>query len=228
MKPELRQAAEAATGFMPAAEGLALYDAAARYAGRGPVLEVGSYCGKSTIYLAAAAREAGQLVVTVDHHRGSEEHQPGWEYHDPGLVDPATGRLDTLPRLRATLAAAGVEDDVVVVVGRSAEVARLWRTPLGMVFIDGGHTDAAAVTDYEGWAPWVAPGGVLAIHDVFPRPGRRRPGAVPDLPAGAEVRRVHGNPRRRLAAPAGAHRRRHRLTIHDHVDRPPQGHAGLP
>ena len=109
-------------------------------------------------------------MVTVDHHRGSEEHQPGWEYHDPGLVDPGTGRLDTLPRLRATLAAAGVEDDVVVVVGRSAEVARLWRTPLGMVFIDGGHTDAAAVADYEGWAPWVAPGGVLAIHDVFPDP----------------------------------------------------------
>jgi predicted O-methyltransferase YrrM len=106
----------------------------------------------------------------VDHHRGSEEHQPGWEYHDQGLVDPAVGRLDTLPRLRATLAAAGIEDDVVVVVGRSAEVARLWRTPLGMVFIDGGHTDAAAVADYEGWAPWVAPGGVLAIHDVFPDP----------------------------------------------------------
>jgi len=170
MKPELLQAAEAATGFMPVAEGLALFEAAARYARCGPVLEVGSYCGKSTIYLAAAAREAGQLVVTVDHHRGSEEHQPGWEYHDPNLVDPAAGRLDTLPRLRATLAAAGMEDDVVVVVGRSAAVARLWRTPLGMVFIDGGHTDPAAVTDYEGWAPWVAPGGVLAIHDVFGDP----------------------------------------------------------
>jgi len=170
MNAELLRAAEAATGFMPTAEGLALYGAAARYAGCGPVLEVGSYCGKSTIYLAAAAREAGQLVVTVDHHRGSEEHQPGWEYHDPDLVDPAAGRLDTLPRLRATLAAAGIEDDVVVVVGRSADVARLWRTPLGLVFIDGGHTDAAAVADYEGWAPWVAPGGVLAIHDVFPDP----------------------------------------------------------
>jgi len=108
--------------------------------------------------------------VTVDHHRGSEEHQPGWEYHDASLVDPVTGRLDTLPRLRATLAAAGVEDDVVAIVGRSADVARLWRTPLGMLFIDGGHTDAAAQADYEGWSPWVAPGGALAIHDVFPDP----------------------------------------------------------
>jgi predicted O-methyltransferase YrrM len=168
--PELLKAAEAATGFMPAAEGLALYAAAARYAGRGPVLEVGTYCGKSTIYLAAAAREKGQPVITVDHHHGSEENQPGWEYHDTSLVDPATGRLDTLPHARATLAAAGVEDDVIVVVGRSAQVARLWRTPLGLLFIDGGHTDAAAGTDYESWAPWIAPGGVLAIHDVFPDP----------------------------------------------------------
>jgi MMP 1-O-methyltransferase len=170
MNPELFRAAEAAPGFMPTAEGLALFDAAATYAARGPVLEIGSYCGKSTIYLTAAARAAGQVVVTVDHHRGSEENQPGWEYHDPRLVDPVVGRLDTLPHLRATLAAAGLEDHVVVVVGRSAEVARLWGTPLGLVFIDGGHTEAAAVTDYEGWAPWVAPGGALAIHDVFPDP----------------------------------------------------------
>jgi MMP 1-O-methyltransferase len=155
---------------MPPAEGQALFDAAAAYSCRGPVLEIGTYCGKSTIYLAAAARAAGQVVVTVDHHRGSEEHQPGWEYHDPALVDPLTGRLDTLPRLRATLATAGLEDDVVVIVGRSAAVARLWATPLGLVFIDGGHTEAAAVTDYESWAPWVTPGGALAIHDVFPDP----------------------------------------------------------
>ena len=170
MNPDLIRAADAAPGFMPAAEGLALFDAAAGYSRRGPVLEIGSYCGKSTVYLAAAARDAGQVVVTVDHHRGSEEHQPGWEYHDPGLVDPATGRLDTLPSLRATLAAAGLEEHVVVVVGRSADVARLWGMPLGLVFIDGGHTEAAAVTDYEGWAPWVTPGGALAIHDVFPDP----------------------------------------------------------
>jgi predicted O-methyltransferase YrrM len=170
MPSRLRQAAESATGFMPPAEGLALYRAAAAYAPAGPVLEVGTYCGKSTIYLAAAARLAGQVVITVDHHHGSEENQPGWEYHDPALVDPRTGRLDTLPHLRATLGDAGVEEDVVAIVGRSAQVARLWRTPLGFLFIDGGHTQAAAVADYEGWTPWVAAGGALAIHDVFPDP----------------------------------------------------------
>ena len=170
MDPELRRLAESARGFMPPDEGLALYAAAAAYAAAGPVAEIGSYCGKSTIYLAAAARQAGQLVVTVDHHHGSEENQPGWEYHDAALVDPATGRLDTLPHLRSTLAGAGLEDQVIAIVGRSADVARLWRTPLGLLFIDGGHTDAAASTDYECWAPWVAAGGVLAIHDVFPDP----------------------------------------------------------
>jgi predicted O-methyltransferase YrrM len=162
-------AAEAATGFMPVDEGLALCETAA-YAAVGPVLEVGSYCGKSAVYLAAGAREAGQKVVTIDHHRGSEEHQPGWEYHDPGLVDPGAGQIDTLPRLRATLFGAGLEDDVIAIVARSSAVAEMWRTPLGMLFIDGGHTEAAARKDYEGWAHWVAPGGALAIHDVFPDP----------------------------------------------------------
>jgi MMP 1-O-methyltransferase len=166
----VRKAAESARGFMPPAEGLALYDVARAYAGVGPIAEIGTYCGKSTIYLAAAASQAGQVVLTVDHHRGSEENQPGWEYHDAQLVDPATGKLDTLPHFRSTLAASGLEEHVIAIVGRSADVARLWRTPLGMLFIDGGHTDAAAVADYEGWAPWVGPGGALAIHDVFGDP----------------------------------------------------------
>ncbi len=170
MPDGLRRAAEAAAGFMPPAEGLALYRAAAAYAPVGPVLEIGTYCGKSTIYLAAAARQAGQPVITVDHHHGSEENQPGWEYHDPALVDPRTGRLDTLPHLRATLGDAGLEEDVIAVVGRSARLARVWRTPLGLLFIDGGHTEAAAGADYEGWARWVTRGGALAIHDVFPDP----------------------------------------------------------
>jgi predicted O-methyltransferase YrrM len=170
MPDEFRQAAEAARGFMPPAEGLALYRAAATYAAVGPVLEIGTYCGKSTIYLACAARRSGQAVITVDHHHGSEENQPGWEYHDTSLVDPRTGRLDTLPHFRATLAGLGLDEAVIAIVGRSADVARLWRAPLGMLFIDGGHTQAAAQSDYEGWAPRVAPGGALAIHDVFPDP----------------------------------------------------------
>jgi MMP 1-O-methyltransferase len=167
---QYRRAAEAAKGFMPPAEGEALAAAAAAYAPVGPIVEIGTYCGKSTIYLAAAAERAGQLVITVDHHRGSEENQPGWEYHDPSLVDPAVGLLDTLPSFRSTLAPTGLEDHVIAIVGKSARVAQLWRQPLGMLFLDGGHTDAAATADYEGWAPRIVRGGGLAIHDVFPNP----------------------------------------------------------
>ena len=167
---EHRRFAEAAKGFMPRKEGEALSEVAAADAGLGPIVEIGTYCGKSTIYLAAAAAEKGQFVITVDHHRGSEENQPGWEYHDTSLVDPAVGLLDTLPHFRSTLAASGLERHVIAIVGRSAEVAKLWRQPIGMLFIDGGHTDAAATADYEGWAPHLAIGGALAIHDVFPNP----------------------------------------------------------
>jgi predicted O-methyltransferase YrrM len=155
---------------MPPAEGLALYQAASAYASAGPIGEVGTYCGKSTIYLAAAAAEAGQKVITVDHHHGSEENQAGWEHHDPEVVDPRTGRMDTLPFFRATISDAGLEEHVIAVIGTSAEVARLWRTPLGLLFIDGGHSDANVVIDYEGWAPWVTRGGALAFHDIFPDP----------------------------------------------------------
>jgi predicted O-methyltransferase YrrM len=170
VEERLRVLAEATPGFMPAEEGLALYEAARRAVPLGPLLEIGSYCGKSTLYLAAAAIEGGGLVVTVDHHRGSEEHQPGWEYHDPSLVDPTVGLIDTLPLLRRTLHGAGVEHAVIPIVGDSARVAAVWSTPLGLVFIDGSHTEEAAQRDYAGWASKVVSGGLLAIHDVFPDP----------------------------------------------------------
>lgn len=162
--------ARAAKGFMPDAEGLALHDLATSRLPHGPVLEIGSYCGKSAIYLGAAAREVGGTVFTVDHHRGSEENQAGWEHHDPELADPEFGRLDTLPVFRRTIKDAGLEDVVVAIVGASTTVARHWRTPLSMVFIDGGHAERHAAADYLGWAPWVQRDGALAIHDVFPDP----------------------------------------------------------
>jgi predicted O-methyltransferase YrrM len=162
---------ERAKGFMPREEGLALHAAATDAARLGlPLLEIGSYCGRSTLLLADAARAAGVTALTVDHHRGSEEQQPGWEYHDASLVDPEVGRMDTLPAFRRTLHAAGLEDHVVALVGRSPQVAAVWQGPLGLVFVDGGHTDEHATGDYEGWVPHLATGGLLVIHDVFPDP----------------------------------------------------------
>ncbi|MDQ3915294.1 MAG: class I SAM-dependent methyltransferase [Actinomycetota bacterium] len=160
---------------MPPAEGLALYEAALT-APPGPFLEIGSYCGKSAVYLGAAAAEAGTVLYSVDHHRGSEEHQPGEEYHDPELVD-ADGRVDTLPELRRTIERAGLTDVVVPVVARSAVAASGWATPLSLLFVDGGHSRAAADADYASWSPHVVPDGLLAIHDVFedPAEGGRPP-----------------------------------------------------
>jgi MMP 1-O-methyltransferase len=166
----LLELADRVTGFMPADEGRALHDAALRYLDHGVGVEIGTYCGKSTVLLGAAALARGGVLYTVDHHHGSEEHQPGWEYHDTSLVDEATGRFDTLPAFRRTLDDAGLDDNVVAVVGKSTVVARGWRTPLQLLFIDGGHSEAAAHEDFDGWARWVRVGGALIIHDVFPDP----------------------------------------------------------
>ena len=168
--PGLLDLARGARGFMPDDEGLALHRLAHERLPHGPALEVGTYCGKSAVYLGAAAREVGGVVFTVDHHRGSEENQAGWEHHDADLVDARTGRMDTLPSFRRTIEDAGLEDVVIAVVGDSSTVSAHWRTPLALLFIDGGHGVDPAHADYDGWAPWVMAGGLLAIHDVFPDP----------------------------------------------------------
>jgi MMP 1-O-methyltransferase len=185
MDSELVKRAEAARGFMPTDEGLALHAAAAAAAVDGPFLEVGSYCGKSALYLGAAARDRGRILFSVDHHRGSEENQPGWEWHEPDLVDPAVGLMDTLPVFRRTVHDAGLEKHVVAVVGDSPLVAASWAAPLAFLFIDGGHGVEPARLDHELWTPHVAPGGTLAIHDVFPDPadGGRPPYEQIYLPA---------------------------------------------
>lgn len=161
---------ESVKGFLHPEEGARLYDLASAAASQGPCLEVGSYCGKSTVYLGAACRHRGQVLYALDHHRGSEEHQLGEEYHDPELYDARVGKMDSLREFRATLIRARLEDCVVALVAASALAGRHWSTPLAMVFIDGGHSRDAALTDYRTWAPHILPGGYLAIHDIFPDP----------------------------------------------------------
>lgn len=185
---DLRRHALSAKGFMPAEEGDALYEAAVNACTDRPglpMLEVGSYCGRSSIWLGGAARQCNTVLFAVDHHRGSEENQAGWEHHDPTVVDERIGRMDTLPLFRAAVHDAGVEDFVIAVVGQSPTVARHWYAPLAFLFIDGGHGEESARADYEGWSIHVAIGGMLAIHDVFPDPvdGGRPPYEQIFLPA---------------------------------------------
>ena len=164
----VKAVADATKGFLPDDEAEALH--LAGLAASGPMLEVGAYCGKSAIWLGSAAQTNGTVLFSVDHHRGSEENQAGWDWHDPEVVDPATGRMDTLPFWRRAIAEAGLEEHVIAVVGPSAVVGAAWATPLGLLFIDGGHGDDVVRSDERAWVRHVAPGGLLAIHDVFPDP----------------------------------------------------------
>ncbi len=159
-------------GFLDEEEGRRLYELALEAGSRGPCLEVGSYCGKSTVYLASACRQTGSTLFAVDHHRGSEEQQPGESYFDPELFDPRFGRTDSLPFLRATIESADLEAFVVPLVCRSETAARSWCIPLSLVFIDGGHSHQDVLTDYRMWSPHLMAGGFLLFHDIYPDPAQ--------------------------------------------------------
>jgi predicted O-methyltransferase YrrM len=154
-------------GFLSDDEGEALFAQALSVAAVGPVLEIGSYCGKSTVYLGLACQRSDNTLYAIDHHVGSEEHQLGEMFHDPELYDPRAQKMDSFRTFRDTLRRARLEDTVVPIVAPSSLTARHWQTPLGMVFIDGGHSLEAALTDYRCWMPHLRRGGVLAIHDLF-------------------------------------------------------------
>jgi len=184
---QLLEFAKSVKGFMPVDEGTALFEAALSVgpagagggggvgsagspAGAATLVEVGAWCGKSTVYLGAACEATGSVLFSIDHHHGSEENQSGWEHHDDEVVDTSTGRIDTLPFWRRTIDQAGLGSTVVGMVGDSPVIAAQWSTPVDLCFIDGGHGEAPAWADFRGWAPKVAVGGLLAIHDVFPDP----------------------------------------------------------
>lgn len=166
----LRDLPNQVKGFLDEEEGLRLYELAKEAATLGPCLEIGSYCGKSTIYLGQGCKESGGILFSIDHHRGSEEHQPGEEYHDPDLFDPDSNHMDSFKAFRKTLKLASLEEAVVPIVAKSSVTAKLWATPLSLVFIDGGHSYEAAYTDYNSWVSHIILQGYLIIHDIFKDP----------------------------------------------------------
>ena len=164
--------AEKVKGFLAEDEGRALYGIALKAANLGPCLEIGSFCGKSAVYIGSACRERGVTLFSIDHHRGSEEQQPGQLYFDPEIYDEKSGQINSLPLLRNTLRTAGLEDTVIPMVTESKVAARNWATPLGLVFIDGGHSYESALSDYLDWNPHLMQGGFLVFHDIYPDPAK--------------------------------------------------------
>jgi predicted O-methyltransferase YrrM len=148
-------------------EALRLHELALAAAPMGPILEIGSYCGLSAAVIGWACRQHNTTLFSVDHHTGSEEQQPGEAYFDPDLYDKAAGRINTLPFFLRTIETAGLLDYVVPMVCTSAVAGRMWRTPVSMVFIDGGHSFDAAYQDFLTWSPHVMADGFLVFHDIF-------------------------------------------------------------
>jgi len=157
-------------GFLDERESEYLYELALKASKKGPCLEIGSYCGKSAVYIGGACKENNAVLFSLDHHRGSEEQQPGQEYFDPDLLNEQTGLIDTLPLFRHTLAVFALENTVIPVVGRSETVGRVWQTPLSLIFIDGSHAYESVLKDYQIWSKHLMPGGYLVFHDIFPDP----------------------------------------------------------
>ena len=157
-------------GFMPNHEGEALMSWAKTFSKIGPLLEVGNFCGKSSIYLGLAAKEQNQVVFTIDHHKGSEEHQLNEEYFDPEIYDESLNSVNTFPLFLKNIRIFDLEDSVIPIVSSSARVAKGWNKNLGMVFIDGSHSLESATLDYESWGSHIKNGGALVIHDIFEDP----------------------------------------------------------
>ena len=182
-------------GFLDEDEGRCLYETALEAGRLGPCLEIGSYCGKSTMFLGTACKKSNSILFSIDHHRGSEEQQPGEEYFDPDLFDPPSGQIDTFREFRKTIESAGIEDAVVPIVCRSEIAARRWATPLSLVFIDGGHALETVFTDYSVWAGHIMAGGYLMVHDIFPDPakGGQAPFEIYNLSVASPRRLNHPN-----------------------------------
>ena len=184
-------------GFLAEDEAQALYECALEMSEKAAVLEIGSYCGKSTIYLGLAAQKNNGVVYAVDHHRGSEEHQKGEMFHDSELFDAEANAFDSFKEFRKNISRAGLNDTVVPLVNASDVASRCWNTPLGLVFIDGGHSLDAALLDYRCWAGHIIQGGILCIHDLYPNAetGGQAPWAVYKLALASglfkEIKRVN-------------------------------------
>ncbi|MGI9538610.1 MAG: class I SAM-dependent methyltransferase, partial [Miltoncostaeaceae bacterium] len=141
-------------GWLTDGEGALLYELARGNRG-GAIVEIGSWKGRSTIWLAEGSRAGrGAVVVAIDPHTGSEEHRADGEV------------VDTFSEFRTNLAMAGVEEVVRPERAMSVDAAARVDEPVGLLFIDGAHDRDSVLADIDAWFPKLAPHGMIAFHDV--------------------------------------------------------------
>ena len=174
MRPAVKKLALEVKGFLSEQEGMKLFHLAVESSAAAPCLEIGSYCGKSSIFLAEGCRVSGQHpLICVDHHQGSEEQQPGEEYFDPGIFDQELQIVNTLPLFMTNIRKAGLLEWVIPVITESTRLSRYFPdNTLSLVFIDGGHSEEDVFADFNGWSPKIKPGGYLCVHDIFLDPSQ--------------------------------------------------------
>ena len=154
-------------GFLELNEGIALYEEVKRVSKNNFCVEIGSYCGKSTCFIGQACKENKSKLITIDHHKGSEEQQLGELYFDAEVYDEKLGRVNTLPLLEKNLAKFDLEEVVKPLVMDSISASKIVENNADLIFIDGSHTFESAESDYELWKNKIKKGGTLAIHDVY-------------------------------------------------------------
>ena len=147
-------------GWLDPAESRLLFRLARDADPAGSIVEIGSWQGRSTIWLAAGAKNGrGARVAAVDPHRGTYLRE---------------GDESTEPVLRRNLERAGVADRVDVLVATSEQAASTWRGPVSLLWIDGDHEYESARRDLLCWERHLLPNAVVAFHDTFIWPGPER------------------------------------------------------
>jgi hypothetical protein len=118
---------------------------------KGDIVEIGSFCGKSTIYLA----QSGSNVYAIDPHKGNIGEEKNY--------------ASTYKEFIRNLKSANVIDTVTPLVTTSLHASKNWRKPIRILFIDGLHDEKNATQDFNVWTPYLINDGIVAIHDSFCR-----------------------------------------------------------
>jgi MMP 1-O-methyltransferase len=152
---ETKKSTERVEGFLSDSEGETLYNLAKNCKGNGVIVEIGSWKGKSTIWLGSGSKAGNKVkVYAIDPHTGSSEHQKESE------------KVWTFEEFKKNITNAKVDDIISPIVKTSEEAAKNFNEPIELIFIDGAHEYESVKLDYDLWFPKVLNDGIMAFDDT--------------------------------------------------------------